>query len=213
MKSAWSIRLAQNAGRRRHDDVAAIDHSVKQVPSAEQATSGFDALFHAHYRRLARILYRVVGQTDLAEELAAEAFWKLHQRRPAHLANAEGWLCRTGVRLALDALRKGKRRAHYEGAAPPPDSPRSPEDDFARSEEQERVRQALARMKSAHATLLMLRAEGLSYQELAATLRLHPASVGTMLARAEERFKRDYERCHGTAAAVTDHPLRVASRG
>ena len=142
--------------------------------------------------------YRIVGQTDLAEELAAEAFWKLHQRRPAHLTNAEGWLCRAGVRLALDALRKGKRRAHYESAAPSAaDSPRNPEDDFARGEEQERVRQVLARMKSSHATLLMLRAEGLSYQELAATLRLHPASVGTMLARAEERFKREYERCHG----------------
>ncbi len=193
--------------------MAAIDHSVKQGRSAEQATSGFDALFRAHYRRLARILYRIVGQTDLAEELAAEAFWKLHQRRPAHLANAEGWLCRTGVRLALDALRKGKRRAHYESAAPQPDGPRSPEDDFARAEEQERVRQALAQMKSSHATLLMLRAEGLSYQELAATLRLHPASVGTMLARAEERFKREYERCYGAAAAVSDHPLRAASRG
>ncbi len=94
---------------------------MNQGRSAEQATSGFDALFRAHYRRLARILYRIVGQTDLAEELAAEAFWKLHQRRPAHLANAEGWLCRTGVRLALDALRKGKRRAHYESAAPQPD--------------------------------------------------------------------------------------------
>jgi hypothetical protein len=34
-----------------------------------------------------------------------------------------------------------------------------------------------------------------------------------MLARAEERFKREYERCHGTAASVSDHPLRAASRG
>ncbi len=62
-------------------------------------------------------------------------------------------------------------------------------------------------MKSSHATLLMLRAEGLSYQELAATLRLHPASVGTMLARAEERFKREYEHAARPAAAVSDHPL------
>jgi len=205
-KLASSIASAQITRGRRHDDVAAIDHSVKQGRSAEEAPSSFDALFRAHYRRLARILYRVVGQTDLAEELAAEAFWKLHQRRPAHLANAEGWLCRTGVRLALDALRKGKRRTHYESAAPSPQSPRNPEDDFARGEEQDRVRQVLARMKSSHATLLMLRAEGLSYQELAATLRLHPASVGTMLARAEERFKREYENCHGPAEMVSHRP-------
>jgi 2-iminoacetate synthase ThiH len=61
-------------------------------------------------------------------------------------------------------------------------------------------------MRSSHATLLMLRAEGLSYQELAATLRLHPASVGTMLARAEEKFKREYERCHAAAAAASGGP-------
>lgn len=202
----WPIPLAQNSGGRRHDDVAATDLRVNPEPNAKDARSGFDALFHAHYRRLARILYRIVGQIDLAEELAAEAFWKLHQRRPSHLTNAEGWLCRAGVRLALDALRKGKRRAHYESAAPLPDAPRNPEDDFARGEEQERVRQALARMKSSHATLLMLRAEGLSYQELAATLRLHPASVGTMLARAEDKFKREYERSHGTAGTLDDRP-------
>ena len=186
--------------------MAAIDHPVNPGTSPEQGTSGFDALFRANYRRLARILYRIVGQTDLAEELAAEAFWKLHQRRPANLTNAEGWLCRTGVRLALDALRKGKRRAHYESAAPLPHSPRSPEDDFARGQEHERVRQVLARMKRSHATLLMLRAEGLSYQELATALRLHPASVGTMLARAEGKFKQEYERRHGMAATASDRP-------
>jgi DNA-directed RNA polymerase specialized sigma subunit, sigma24 homolog len=161
-KFITSVASAQNIGGRRHDDVAAMDDPVRQGRSAEQATSGFDALFRAHYRRLARILYRIVGQTDLAEELAAEAFWKLHQRRPARVTNTEGWLCRAGIRLALDALRKGKRRAHYESAAPLPHAPRSPEDDFTRGEDQERVRQALARMKSSHATLLMLRAEGLS---------------------------------------------------
>jgi RNA polymerase sigma-70 factor (ECF subfamily) len=181
-----------------------MDDSVNPGRRVEQSASGFDALFRAYYPRLARILYRIVGQTDLAEELAAEAFWKLHQRRPAHLINAEGWLCRAGVHLALDALRKGKRRAHYESAAPHPDSPVSPEDDFARGEEQRRVRQVLARMKTSHAVLLMLRADGLSYQELAATLRIHPASVGSMLARAEGKFKREYERCHGPASTAND---------
>ena len=40
----------------------------------------------------------------------------------------------------------------------------------------------------------MLRAEGLSYQELAAALDLNPASVGTMLTRAEARFRQEYEK-------------------
>ncbi len=67
------------------------------------------------------------------------------------------------ARPAPDALRS---------AVPPPaHAPHNPEDDLARTQEQERVRQVLAVMKPDHAALLMLRAEGLSYQELAAALR------------------------------------------
>jgi RNA polymerase sigma-70 factor, ECF subfamily len=181
---------------RRYEAVYATDDTLN--PSVVQnAATDFDALFRAHYRRLCRVIYRVVGQTDLAEELAAEAFWKLHQRRPARLTNADAWLCRTGVRLALDALRKGRRRQRYESASPEPDGPPNPEEGLARAQDQERVRQVLAAMKPAQAALLLLRAEGLSYHELAAALELNPASVGTMIARAEARFKEDYETRYG----------------
>jgi DNA-directed RNA polymerase specialized sigma24 family protein len=42
-----------------------------------------DALFAANYSALTRVIYRVVGDTGLAEELAAEAFWRLHRSPPA----------------------------------------------------------------------------------------------------------------------------------
>jgi RNA polymerase sigma-70 factor (ECF subfamily) len=192
----------------------AVEHTTAEYASSGSATRThpgsdtsltagvpqLDALFRAHYRRICRVIYRIVGQPDLAESLAAEAFWKLHERRPENLTNAEGWLYRTGVRLALDSLRKDRRRAHYESAAPSAASaaaPHNPEDDLARTQEQERVRQVLAVIKPDHAALLMLRAEGLSYQELAAALRINPASVGSMLARAESRFRQEYEKRHG----------------
>ena len=90
---------------------------------------------------------------------------------------------------SADALRE--RRA----AAGP--RQHNPEDDLARTQEQERVRQVLAVIKPDHAALLMLRAEGLSYQELAAALRINPASVGSMLARAESKFRQEYKKRHG----------------
>jgi DNA-directed RNA polymerase specialized sigma24 family protein len=107
---------------RRYQAVYATDDTLSPGRAVEHTTAEFDALFRAHYRRICRVIYRIVGQPDLAESLAAEAFWKLHQRRPAHLTNAEAWLCRTAVRLALDSLRKDKRRVRYESAAPPPAS-------------------------------------------------------------------------------------------
>ena len=66
----------------------------------EATDHDFDALFTftAHYHRLARLIYRVVGDTGYAEELAAEAFWKLHRNPPSSDSNLAGWLYRAGLR-------------------------------------------------------------------------------------------------------------------
>jgi RNA polymerase sigma-70 factor (ECF subfamily) len=151
-----------------------------------------DALFAAYYRRLTRLLYRVTGDTARAEEFAAEAFWRLHDKPPRDGANIEGWLYRTGLRLALDYLKKERRRARYEslaflfGVAP------NPQQAVEQQEKQTRVRQVLAALKPAQAAMLLLRSEGLSYAELAAALKLNPASVGTLLTRAGQAFKKEY---------------------
>ena len=60
----------------------------------------FDALFAASYRRLARLLYRLTGDTGRAEEAAAEAFWRLHQ---AKLGGRKKWSgCRDSNSGPLD---------------------------------------------------------------------------------------------------------------
>src|ERR1700731_1159830 len=83
----------------------------------EEATRDFDSLFNAYYRRLARLLYRITGDTGRAEEVAAEAFWRLYRKPPPSRTNLEGWLYRTGVRLAFDQLKMQRRRARYEALA------------------------------------------------------------------------------------------------
>ena len=66
----------------------------------------------------------------------------------------------------------------------------SPEAAFQQSEQQSQVRQILAELPSRDAELLLGRADGLSYQELAILVGLHPASVGKLRARASENFRR-----------------------
>jgi RNA polymerase sigma-70 factor (ECF subfamily) len=41
--------------------------------------------------------------------------------------------------------------------------------------------------------MLLLRAEGLSYRDIAAVLLMNPASVGVLLARARRAFRKIYE--------------------
>jgi RNA polymerase sigma-70 factor (ECF subfamily) len=45
--------------------------------------------------------------------------------------------------------------------------------------------------------LLLLRGQGLLYEELAAALSINPASVGTLLSRAKAAFRKEYVKRYG----------------
>jgi RNA polymerase sigma-70 factor (ECF subfamily) len=158
---------------------------------------GFDALFTSFYRRLARLLYRVTGDAARAEDVASEAFWRLHSKPPADRTNLEGWLYRTGLRLALDQIKKERRRARYEALAAVFGMAASPHQALEQNEERERVRRVLGALKVEQVALILLRAEGLTYAEMAAALRLKQSSVGTLLARAEKAFRKEYVNRYG----------------
>jgi len=133
----------------------------------------------------------------LDTQLAAEAFWRLHRKPPASDQNLLGWLYRTGLRLALDSLKKQKRRAHYEALGAVSRTGQDLQEALERRERRHRVRQVLAALKSEHAALLLLRSEGFSLSELAVILKLNPGSVGTFLARAEIAFRKEYVNRYG----------------
>jgi RNA polymerase sigma-70 factor (ECF subfamily) len=67
----------------------------------------------------------------------------------------------------------------------------------AANEAQEQVRRVLARLNPRHAELLLLRNQDLSYAEIAAALRLNPTSVGTLLSRAQQAFRKEYQKLYG----------------
>jgi RNA polymerase sigma factor (sigma-70 family) len=157
----------------------------------------FEELFTANYAPLTRLIFHIVGDAGLAEELASEAFWKLHCKRPPTSANLAGWLYRTGLRMALDSLRKRKRREQYEARTPNPQPPTSPEARLQQIEQQWRVRQVLAAIKREQAWLLVLRSEGYTLGEIASILRLHQGSVGTYLARADAAFRKEEVKRYG----------------
>lgn len=152
----------------------------------------FDAFFHANYARAARLIARVTGDPGRAEDLAAEAFWKLWRTPAAQGASAGGWLYRTALRMGLNELRGRERRGHYESLLAEDGSVSTPEEAHAAAEERVHVRAVLAEMPVRDAELLLLRSSGLSYQEVAEALELNPASVGTMISRAQRVFRKEY---------------------
>ncbi|HEX8684004.1 MAG TPA: sigma-70 family RNA polymerase sigma factor [Ardenticatenaceae bacterium] len=162
----------------------------------------FEAIFQQHWGRVYGVLFRLLNDRDQAEELAIEVFWRLHRQAPRHDDEhaLAGWLYRVATNLGFNTLRASKRRERYEQAAGEQalaSAGSDPADEAERSDERERVRRVLAQMNNRSAQLLILRHSGLSYAELAAVLGVAPGSIGTLLARAEQEFEKQYRAMEG----------------
>jgi RNA polymerase sigma factor (sigma-70 family) len=142
-----------------------------------------------------------VGDYSRAEELTDEAFWRLyHQPYGGERFNPGGWVYRTATRLAIDELRAEARRGRYEQEAGPTlvaGTRSDPLDIVLNAERCAQVRKALTFLRPGQAQLLILRASGFSYQELAETLKMKRGSVGTRLIRSEAAFRKHYSRLYG----------------
>lgn len=176
-----------------------VNASIEVVTDEKAGEAPFDleAIFRAQYERIARVIAGVVRDPARAEELAVEVFLKLWRNRKAQGEQAGGWLYRTAVRMGLDELRRQTRRSHYESFFRFHRTTPTPEELHSASENQERVRVVLGSIGRRQAELLLLRGQGLSYDELASALEMNAASIGTLLSRAQVMFRKEYVRRYG----------------
>ena len=184
-----------------HRDEDLIVTSDFRLPETGEAWMEveFEAAFQAHYPEVYRLLYRMVGTQQEAEDLAQETFMRLyHYRfRNGQEHNLRAWLCRVAANLARNQFRSASRRQHRETLAERQQgseaSAFNPADVAERRDECERVRSVLRALPERQAQLLLLRHAGLSYRELAAAASEAPGSVGTLLARAHAAFETAYQ--------------------
>lgn len=176
-----------------------VNASSEALAQVGEGDTPFDleAVFCAQYERIARVLARIVRNPARAEELAVEVFLKFWRKRPPQDEKIVGWLYRTAVRMGLDELRRQARRSRYEGMFRFLPGVPTPEELHATNQEQGRVRLVLSVIAPRHAELLILRNQDLSYSEVAAALRRNPASIGTLLNRAQRAFRKEYVKRYG----------------
>jgi RNA polymerase sigma-70 factor, ECF subfamily len=188
--------VSQSFVRWRCSNVNAPSEAIAEMKASE-AEFDLDTIFRAQYERIARVIARVVRDRARAEELAVEVFLKLWRNPEGQGEQVEGWLYRVAVRTGLDELRRQTRRGRYESLRGFFHVPPTPEELCAAAEEQERVRAVLSAIEPRRAELLLLRSHGLSYGEVAAVLELNPASIGTLLSRAQQAFRKEYVKRYG----------------
>ena len=165
-------------------------------------SENFERLFLEHYPRLVRTLLRLVGNAGQAEELAADAFYRLHQHRERHRAdeNPAGWVYRTAMNLGLDALRADSRRSRREAVAhrvAHGGATSNPLAALLAEEQRERVRTVIAQLKPVQGQVLLMESSGFTCKEIAEVLGVRLDSLYVLISRARTQFEKEYLRLYG----------------
>jgi len=169
---------------------------VRRVATVRPDNEAFEALFTAEYARVAGIANRVLADPQEAEDVAQEVFIDFHRLHSPSAQYAPAWLHRAAAHAALNRLRGARRRQRREVAQAAEEGTQSvdPQKQVEVNEERRLVRQALARLAPKPAAVLVLRASGLSYAEVAQALGVGTGQVGTLLRRAESALRKEVTR-------------------
>lgn len=152
----------------------------------------FEAAYDSHWVPLFRYVDRMVGDSDLAADVAQESFIRLlDQDIPDD--EVRRWLFTVATNLVRDEARMAARRRRllaerYEQSDLMNEPMDLPDRAVMRSERVAAVRAALAQLPARDRQLLLMREEGFRYSEIAQAIEVAPGSVGTLLARALRRF-------------------------
>lgn len=152
----------------------------------------FDSDFDELFPPLVRYCNRLTGDRDVSEDVAQEALVRLFDRGVrGPLPVLRAWLFKTATRLVRDRYRVEENRRRLLAENPPsPTEVDSPERRAERRQTVAQVRRALNVLRPRDREMLLMRYEGFTYKEIAEVAGVEASSVGTLLARAEERFAR-----------------------
>jgi RNA polymerase sigma-70 factor (ECF subfamily) len=154
--------------------------------------AAFDALFRRWAAPLLRYLERMLRDAAAAEELVQEVFLRVHGARERYEPQARfsTWLYRIATNLALNELRRPRRREPHasldepEAPALAGESPQAEHDIDARRLSQRVVRELAALPERQRAALCLTAVEGLSYAEVASALEISESAVKALVHRA-----------------------------
>lgn len=169
--------------------------------------TAFESLFRKYIGQVSGFAMSFVGSRARAEEIAQEALVQVYRTRDRYQPRAQfsTWLYRIATNLCLSEVRRTEFRIALR--APDRDERERSDDDVrelpdrtGRSGEEElmdregvvRIQQALRRLPpQQRAALLLARVEGLSYADVAESLRCSVSAVKSLIHRATLALRDD----------------------
>ena len=163
--------------------------SSPAIDAAPGQGRGVVELFDLHGPGLYKLAAAMLHDDDAAQDVVQDTFLRLmaHLAAGGALSNAKGWLYTVAAHACRDRQRRSWRWLPWVADLDRRTSPDTPDD----SGGHEAVVRALHRLRPRDRLLVALRAQGLSYEEIAGAARIRPASVGRLLGRALDRLARE----------------------
>jgi RNA polymerase sigma-70 factor (ECF subfamily) len=186
------------------------DPDVGLMLEVQRGDAGaFERLFEKHIARVVGFATRFVGTRARAEELAQDVFLQIYKHRGRYQPQARfsTWLYRMVTNACLSEVRRADHRGTMQSldqaVGESDDPPQFVEATEPSSEADAASREALEHMRAVldglppqqRAALLLARAEGFSYEEVAESLSCSVSAVKSLVHRAtvtlRERLKED----------------------
>lgn len=163
------------------------------IERAKRDRAAFAVLYRRHYAMVAGYIFRRIGDSHVAEDLAADVFMAALRHLPRYRdrgAPLKAWLYRIATNIVNRWVRRQRRRLESEArrasvaARSAQERPHSGEVDAGTA------RQALLALAPKYQTVLSLHyLEGLSLEEIAVAVGCRPGTVKSRLSRGRDALR------------------------
>ena len=168
--------------------------------AVEGDASAVDELARLHRDQVVRTAKHLIGDQDLADDIAQEVLLRLASALPGFRGDSElaSWLYRITVNLCLDHIRRGKRRPTVElGETVLEIEVDDPGHSVQRQRTRSAVREALTRLPTDQREVLTLRyITGLPYSEIAKVTGTPIGTVASRVFRGLRKLAQDLDPIH-----------------
>lgn len=163
--------------------------------SKQSRKDEFDLNYAKYYNQVFKHTVFLTGSVQAAEDITQEAFIKLYNSPPDH-SNTIAWLTRVATNMAYNYLRDEKVKKNKEPLVSEDDASKviSIEDVVIKNHEIRLIRKVLNSMDTRDRICLLLKFSGYKYSEIAEVIGAEAASVGTILSRAQAKFKQKFSK-------------------
>jgi RNA polymerase sigma-70 factor (ECF subfamily) len=155
----------------------------------------WDEIVRTHSQRVYRLAYRLTGNQHDAEDLTQEVFIRVFRSLSSYTPGTfEGWLHRITTNLFLDMVRR-RARIRFDSLGEDADDrlpgrEPSPERLYVDTHMDADIEQALAALAPEfRAAVVLCDIEGLSYEEIAATLDVKLGTVRSRIHRGRSQLR------------------------